>query len=357
MDNIHFIHEGQFESKFIEFINNYGFNEYNKFLIFSNNNAVTNIKTLPNVLINNINLKKDYISVKRKCENVDKIFIHGLFAKQWVLFFYLNPKLLKKAVWVIWGGDLYYYKYRNINFKSNLYENILRRTVIKNLSEIGAIIKGDYDIAKKIYATNAKYKYIFYPNPVNFKFLDNVTPNERNNNILKIQIGNSADPNNEHLEILNNLIKFKDKKIKIICPLSYGNKTYANKITEYGFKLFGDKFEPLTEYLVPEEYSKVLSDVDIAIFNHRRQNALGNIISLLYLGKKVYIRSEITPWGYFRDLGVKLNDTINLNNLNFKNFIETDDQVRKTNKEIVAKEFSEEHCVELWKKVLENKGE
>ena len=41
---------------------------------------------------------------------------------------------------------------------------------------------------------------------------------------------------------------------------------------------------PLSDYL------KILGKIDIAIFNHERQQAVGNITSLLGLGKKVYIK-------------------------------------------------------------------
>lgn len=55
----------------------------------------------------------------------------------------------------------------------------------------------------------------------------------------------------------------------------------------YGINLFGDNFILLTEFLSPEEYAKILANVDVAIFAHRRQQALGNILALIYIGKKV----------------------------------------------------------------------
>jgi hypothetical protein len=58
-----------------------------------------------------------------------------------------------------------------------------------------------------------------------------------------------------------------------------------------------------------EEYTAYLSDIDLAIFNHKRQQAMGNIIGLLSLGKKVFIRSDISPWPYFKGKGFELFDT------------------------------------------------
>ncbi|KOA21337.1 4-alpha-L-fucosyltransferase [Clostridium homopropionicum DSM 5847] len=352
MNNLHFIHEGLYESKFISFINNNKLNETNKFLVFETKNSLANMEKFTNVIMENINFKKEYFTIKKICKNADKIYLHGLFSKKWVLFFYLNPHLLKKTNWVIWGGDLYYYKYAINSMKSKIYE-FIRKKVIKNLSEITAFIKGDYEIAQKIYNTKAKYNYAFYPNPIDFDSLDKVLASiDKEKYTTTIQIGNSADPTNEHIEILNILSVHKNKNIKIICPLSYGNKEHANRVIQYGNKIFGDKFQPLTEYMPPEEYSKILANIDIAIFNHQRQQALGNIIGLLYLGKKVYIRSDITPWEYFDNFGVKLYDTKNIKNNKFEGLISFDDSVGQANKKIVAKEFSEEHCVQLWRKVL-----
>ena len=42
------------------------------------------------------------------------------------------------------------------------------------------------------------------------------------------------------------------------------------------------------------QYLEFLGKIDIAIFNHRRQQGFGNAITLLGLGKKVYLNSVST---------------------------------------------------------------
>ncbi len=42
-------------------------------------------------------------------------------------------------------------------------------------------------------------------------------------------MGNSANPTNNHIEVLNKLLKFKDEDIEIIAPLSYGEKSGLKK--------------------------------------------------------------------------------------------------------------------------------
>lgn len=348
----HIMFYDKFINEYIE-LNNNNFTD-NYFLVFKTptlEKMNLEIIEAKNVLVLN-NIKTSMGMVTKYLNKFDKVFIHGLFNRTLVIFLFFNRKYLKKINWIIWGGDLYYYKYRKNSIKSNLYEYV-RKYVIRNFNEITALIKGDYELAKQVYKTNAKYNYAFYPNPINFTFLDKARlMRDDNSDILTIQIGNSADPTNQHLDILNILSAYRDKNIKVICPLSYGNKDHVTKVIQYGNKIFGDKFQPLTEYLKPEEYSKIIANVDIAIFNHQRQQALGNIIGLLYLGKKVYIRSDITPWDYFDKLGVKLYNTIELKNTSFDNLINFNESIGQANRKIVSKEFSEEHCVELWNKAL-----
>lgn len=58
-----------------------------------------------------------------------------------------------------------------------------------------------------------------------------------------------------------------------------------------------------------EDYLNLLSKVDVAIFNHKRQQGMGNTITLLGMGKKVYIRSDITTWNFCEEHGLKVFDT------------------------------------------------
>lgn len=263
----------------------------------------------------------------------DKIFLHGLFDTKLILFFYLQPWLLKKTYWIIWGSDLYAYKIPQNTWKLRLQEH-LRKSVIKKLGNIVTCLEGDYILAKKVYRTNAKYHncFMYTSNLFENKKIKEKIPSSTN-----IQIGNSADPSNEHLEILNLLTKFKNENIIIYAPLSYGNKIYAEKVITEGKKLFGEKFKPLTEMLSEENYLEFLSKIDIAIFNHRRQQAMGNTISLLGLGKKVHIREEVTPWKLFKELGVFIKGTkeIDLNPL--------PKDIANKNSEIIIKYFSKEN--------------
>ena len=86
-----------------------------------------------------------------------------------------------------------------------------------------------------------------------------------------------------------------------------------------------------------KEYKALLKKVDVAIFWHKRQQGLGNIITLLGLGKKIYLRRDVTTWNFFRDLKIEVYD--------FEKFdlAPIDFDVARKNYEITTKYFSKEN--------------
>jgi hypothetical protein len=132
---------------------------------------------------------------------------------------------------------------------------------------------------------------------------------ELKHDIISIQVGNSSDPSNNHLDIFKMMTPYKNHNIRVVVPLAYGDSSHAKLVLKEGKRIFGEKFYPLTEMLPLESYLDLLSRIDIAIFNHKRTQAMSNIITLTGLGKKVYIRSDISSWPVFEDQGIKLYDT------------------------------------------------
>jgi len=97
--------------------------------------------------------------------------------------------------------------------------------------------------------------------------------------------------------------------------------------------------------MVFEKYLEFLAGIDIAIFNHKRQQAFGNAITLLGLGKKVFIHNDSTLNGVFQEFDIAIYDTANIN------IDLIDENVQKQNIERVMLEFSEEalvKSVKLW---------
>ena len=285
---------------------------------------------------------KDYWLLLRLMCSADKIILHGLFNLNILIILACNPYLLKKCYWVIWGGDLYSFMFPKNTLKYKLIER-LRVFVIKRIGFLLTYVKGDVDLARKHYGARGQYIETI-------GYLSNIVPshipvseNNKKNNIT-ILVGNSADPTNNHFDALDKLAKFKNENIQIYAPLSYGDKDYAKKVIHYGNSLFADKFIGITEFIPYSEYMYFLKDIDIAVFNHQRQQAMGNTINLLAMGKKVYLRESTTQKEFFNDLAVK---TFDVNNLDiFENF------PMEKNSEILMAYFSLQNLKNQWAIIL-----
>lgn len=348
---VHIFPNEKFTPSFIEFINNNFDSKKNLFITYGNNYQgimkgfdSDNRENYEFGFFQIIKLEKNLIKCKR-------IIIHNLnLPNEILLIFVLQPSLLKKTYWDIWGADLYYFKFRTKTFKSNLYE-CLRSIIIKNLRGVITHIKGDSELVRNWYKFKGKYFSAFYPYAIP-KFNDLFFKRKTERGTTFIQLGNSSDPRNNHKEILNKLAIYRDEDIKIICPLSYGDKNYAKVIIDYGKQIFNDKFIPINDFLSVDEYNQIWQSVDIAIFNHDRQQAMGNITSLLYYGKKVYLRNDITSWDFLTSKDLIIFPCNEIQSVN-KFFNRISDEEIQHNRAIIEGYFNIEQCYNDWKCILD----
>lgn len=240
----------------------------------------------------------------RLCRKSDFIYLHGA---QFTILFLFFPLFIRKLAWIINGADLY----SMINNPKHDYLDS-NRLVFKRTPIYISHIEGDAILANKILKNNAKFHYspVYLSNVVKIR---NFEINEISKKV-KILVGNSNSKNNDHIYIFEKLKVFEDDIDYILCPLNYGNDIeYKRAVIEAGSKMFGTKFRTLEDFISIDLYNKLLSEIDIAVFNHWRQEALGVTLSLLSLGKIVYVNPQTTTYEYFTNRGFKIYD----NNLLF----------------------------------------
>lgn len=350
---IHIFPKEKFTVAYINFINeNFNKKDHVFFLHGSNDtykkndlNYEENVKDIESNKF--IFLKHLYVS--------KKILIHSLFiSRKLLVFLALQQKLLNKMTWIVWGGDLYFYRETKNNFKEKLIE-YFRGKFIKNVGSIATLVREDYDLAVKWYKTKAKYFYAIYTKEEktmnHMKYIRDKSSVK--NEFISILVGNSATQTNMHEEIFDILKKYKDENIKIFCPLSYGDLNYAGKVSEKGKKIFGDKFIPLNNFMGGIEYIDFLNSIDIGVFNNNRQQGLGNICSLIYLGKKVYLRDKTSMWNELNDfLQLKIFSIEQLRKEDFDSFTNLSDTDLKCNFEHIREIYDEEKIKLLWGKIF-----
>jgi len=227
-------------------------------------------------------------------KKADRVHLHGLFSLKMVVLLALRTDLAAKCNWFIWGDDLY----TMIRKKSNLAGKLhiaTRKRAVRNFYSVATNVSGDWKLLEK--TLNKKVR--FFPLGFTAGALGNVavsTGQKAPGEPVNILLGNSATPTNCHIDALEKLAHLKDSNIRIYTPLSYGSDAYADMITQKGKEIFGDKFIPMRDFMPAEEYFKLLGSIDAAVMAHDRQQAMGNIVPLLYAGKRVYLRRDITTW-------------------------------------------------------------
>tara|TARA_B100000795_G_C22733774_1_gene412482 strand:- start:165 stop:1175 length:1011 start_codon:yes stop_codon:yes gene_type:complete len=292
---LHVMMAEKFMSPFIDVINNNFNREEHKMLVIniSNIECPLDLKKQDGVIW--ITKKYELLKLSYLLNNSNKIILHGLFLNSLIISLFFQPWLMKKCCWVMWGGDFY------LPEKQRWF----KKRVIKKIRNFVTYLKGDFELVKKWYGAEGEcHECFMYPSNLYKEF--SIIP--KKDSATHIQLGNSADLSNDHIEILEKLRDYKDKNIKIYAPLSYGDQGHVEAVILKGKEIFGDKFIALTDFMPFEGYLDFLGTIDIAIFAHRRQQAMGNIITLLGLGKKIYIRNDISTWNFFKDINVKVFD-------------------------------------------------
>lgn len=317
----------KFMSPFINVINNHFKREEHKIVIMD----TPNIECPPELKEQEgliwITKKHELVKLSYLLNTHNKIILHGLFLSSLITSLFFQPWLLKKCYWVMWGGDFYFPEK----------QSWLKKQVIKRIRNFVTYMKGDFEYLKKYYGAKGTYHESFmYPSNL---YKEYQIKTKEDGGIINIQVGNSADSTNNHIEIFENLRKFKDENIKIYAPLSYSDQDHAKDVIAKGKEMFGDKFVALTDFMSFEKYLEFLADIDIAIFAHNRQQGMGNTISLLGMGKKVYMKNDITPWTLFGEIGVKVFD---FNNIDLESI---NSEVMNENIKIIKSYFSEDKYI------------
>lgn len=327
---VHLMHNDKFVKPFVDFLNkNFDNSEH---IVLCKRSC----KQHPFPIGNNVFETESYKPFV--FDKVDKVFCHSLFDIEVVDYLYNHKDILKnKSYWVIWGGDLY-------NARRDEKNDYVRSNFKGYLTDF------DTDVAKDKYNLYNKNFYCIHAIfPITKKMIENTTKLKKD--FIQIQINNSCDDST--LQMLDVLSRFKDENIKITTILSYGKMQFKDEIINKGKSLFGNKFIYIDSYLPPEDYAQFIAQNDILILNQNRQQGIGNTIASLALGKKVFIRSDISTYKKLKDFNIKVYDTNKITDINFKDFIENNNF--KNNQTFAIKFFDENYKASLWKAVFDAK--
>lgn len=206
-----------------------------------------------------------------------------------------------------WGKVIKEIRDRN-EFKKRIREQYNEK--LKTIGRIDYLVTGadnnsEVELIKKLYPS-FKGNYVYGSYDQNFDLAKNVIPVETysGDRPLRVLLGNSADPTNNHIDACKLIIKRLPKDSIIYCPLSYGNAEYSAAFQQWAKQHLQSRFCPILDFLNRKDYVERLNSMDVVIMFHNRQQAFGNIITSLCLGKPVFIKRESPLASMLKSIGV-----------------------------------------------------
>ncbi|NOH80819.1 hypothetical protein F0231_13800 [Vibrio sp. RE86] len=253
----------------------------------------------------------------------DLVVLHSL-SPYWIRHIILSNNDVK-FLWIGWGWDYYdlvkkfdgllprtkslhsqefsrdiviYFKNKLSALKVSIL-NIGKRKAISKISYFSPVIYEDYELIDN----NSDVQLPPYVN-WNYggieKWLHGGEFDKLSDWIL---LGNSATYSNNHFDIIDFIKKVKLEDRKVVVPLSYGERGVKKEVINHGSNVLNGNFKPINDYLPLDEYNNIISSCGFVIMNHVRQQAHGNIILMLYLGAKVFIREDCPSYLFFKRVG------------------------------------------------------
>lgn len=305
-------------------------------LIMSKSEKFKYIKLKPDIIVKSVWCLFLYKTIKT-IRSADAIVFHCFSSTGAIVS--LLAKKKTKILWIGWGADYYsLFEQKGYQLYGPLTQKLKKRCIslkdpfvlklkkriykyldnkaINRISIFSPVIYEDYELYMS-YFPNSRMEYFPWNYGISVEKNDYEVMGIQGKNIL---IGNSASYTNNHLEIFEILRNIKLEGRQLIVPLSYGDETYRDEIVKIGYELFGDAFHPLIDFMPYEEYQRVLQTCSVAIMNHYRQQASGNISYMISLGAKVFL-SDRNPYYRFclrlKTDVFKIDDLINKQDLLF----------------------------------------
>lgn len=293
----------------------------------------------------------EYRSVRTFLKSADKIIVSGVFGIERYMIG-LPQKIWNKTFLQFWGGDIYSYRATH-TIKEKIYKMIVQ-LAIRRCKAVLNLISEDYpELVKVFRVEKAHYTAEMPEDPLSVnrcKLLRTTTNNKVSHEKRKIILGNSATKENQHAAILKILRNVLGNNTQVLCPLSYGDRAYANEVCNIGQECLGERFIPLTSYMAYDQYVELLAECDVGIYNNNRQQAMGNIWLLAKLGKKIYIREDTPMWEHFKNWGLILYDAATIEHITEEELFFYTDEERQQNYRVMDSKVSSFIC--NWKQVL-----
>ena len=170
---------------------------------------------------------------------------------------------------------------------------------------------------------------------------------------LKILLGNSSDPNGNQIDALHYL----KHKVKTDCEvysfLSYGDKDGKEWTLDYAGRHWGDRFHAVTDFMDKATFVRYLNGMDVVMMFHNRQQAEGNIMIALSLGKPVFMKPMNPQFNMLKRMGVEsVYDVRQMHTVDLRKAIVDAQAKREATLKAIEREYSDQSRLSHLKELL-----
>lgn len=258
--------------------------------------------------------------VAQRCEKkIDIVFVYNASDTHCILALYFNKIYGSKIHWMFFGSELYDNLYYRFNYKlidedqKSIFKFFLDKLrLVKHwplfklfASKVDRFCSWniyDYKLLKEFVNTPAKF--VFYTHDEGLIIEKELLEKKTNSFARLIQINHSASWDGNHLTILKKIASLDpDHKLNLLIPISYGDNRVKDDVVNY-VETKGMNVKLQRDFLLPDDYFRLIGQVDVAIFGHHRQEGGGNIVQALKQGTKVFLREDNNLLQLYRDWGI-----------------------------------------------------
>lgn len=311
--NLHIVPDNIFINKFYDNLRELNLEGNNRIVVRTNNKALKYLKhDFPFGRLYSPgfdHLIGDIASFK-------KVFIHQFTP---LLYSWVAKKQVQNLSWMVWGSDLYNlpfidaglyekltlerYIQRNFCLEQFLYRikvSLLhgrhRKAAYSKITNVLTWMTSEFNFAKShIPELNANHSFFFYENDTPYHMLDKVmseTTGSRQRDRPVFILGNSATPELNHLDAVA-YMDSQNVRADLWIPVSYGDPAYARFLKrKIPVMYHGGDVRFIDQYMSFRQYLHLLNDADGLIMNNIRPQGYGNILMMMYLGKRVFLNEK-----------------------------------------------------------------
>lgn len=268
-----------------------------------------------------------------------RIILHSAIFSRY-MYFFLHDMIQKqkgcgeKMVWICWDGDAYFDK-----------DSFVVREILSNIGLAVTAKKHIERITSKCNIKTATLQYAPYG------YIPKIGKQDIGNSYdgeLRILLGHCAGEHCNHKLGFELLYPYCSKDIKIYCPLSYGSEIYKNHVIQEGYRLFGDKFIPVLDYMEPEQYYTFLDTIHIVLFPMTRMAGATTLSYCNASGKQIYMSREMIDAFSDGDGGIQADDLSTISDMSWEQF---SSRISSSSQCDLAE--VNQHVVSLWENIFD----